>query len=83
MDYAKRFKEKYPNAEVKFEAVKDVDKDTKIRLSTRDFPDVVLVPTITASDLPKYFAPLDDLGLNDKIYFKDYKSFEGKVYGIS
>ncbi|MGO4109835.1 ABC transporter substrate-binding protein [Paenibacillus sp. YAF4_2] len=83
VDYAKRFKEKYPNAEVKFEAVKDVDKDTKIRLSTGDFPDVVLVPTITASDLPKYFAPLDDLGLNDKIYFKDYKSFEGKVYGIS
>lgn len=82
-DYAKRFKEKYPNAEVKFEAVKDLDKDTKIRISTGDFPDVVLVPTIPASDLPKYFAPLDDLGLNDKIYFKDYKSFEGKVYGIS
>jgi len=83
VDYAKRFKEKYPNADVKFEAVKDLDKDTKIRISTGDFPDVVLVPTLPASDLPKYFAPLDDLGLNDQIYFQDYKSYEGKVYGIS
>ncbi|MFB9329431.1 ABC transporter substrate-binding protein [Paenibacillus aurantiacus] len=83
VDYAKRFKEKYPNADVKFEAVTDLDKTTKIRIASGEFPDVVLVPTLPNSDLPKYFAPLDDLGLNDRIYFKDYKSFEGKVYGIS
>ncbi|MBE7680115.1 ABC transporter substrate-binding protein [Paenibacillus sp. P13VS] len=83
VDYAARFKEKYPNAEVKFEAVTDLDKTTKIRIASGEFPDVVLVPTIPNSDLPKYFAPLDDLGLNDRIYFKDYKAFEGKVYGIS
>lgn len=82
-DYAKRFNEKYPNAHVEFEAVQEIDKDTKIRLSTGEFPDVVLIPTITASDLPKFFAPLDDLGLNDKIYFPDYKMHDGKVYGIS
>ncbi|MCR2804637.1 ABC transporter substrate-binding protein [Paenibacillus soyae] len=83
VDYAKRFKEKYPNAEVKFEAVTDHDKTIKIRMSSGEFPDVVLIPTIPNSDLPKYFAPLDDLGLNDRIYFKDYKAYEGKVYGIS
>jgi ABC-type sugar transport system, periplasmic component len=83
VDYAKRFKEKYPNAEVRFEAVTDLDKTTKIRIASGEFPDVVLIPTIPNSDLPKYFAPLDDLGLNDRIYFKDYKAYDGKVYGIS
>ncbi|MDB5054537.1 MAG: extracellular solute-binding protein [Bacilli bacterium] len=83
VDYAKRFNEKYPNAHVKFEAVTDHDKNIKLRLSTNQLPDVSLVPTIPNSDLPKYFAPLDDLGLNDKIYFKDYKAQDGKVYGIS
>ncbi|WP_123041516.1 ABC transporter substrate-binding protein [Cohnella candidum] len=83
VDYAKRFNEKYPNAHVEFEAVTDLDKTTKVRLSSGEYPDVVLIPTIPNSDLPKYFAPLDDLGLNDKIYFKDYKSFDGKLYGIS
>ncbi len=82
-DYAKRFHEKYPNAQVEFEAITDLDKTTKIRMSSGDYPDVVLIPTIPNSDLPKYFTPLDDLGLNDNIYFKDYKSYEGKVYGIS
>lgn len=82
-DYAKRFNEKYPDAHVEFEAVTDLDKTTKIRVGSGEFPDVVLIPTIPNSDLPKYFAPLDDLGLNDRIYFKDYKSFENKVYGIS
>ncbi len=82
-DYAKRFHEKYPNAQVEFEAITDLDKTTKIRMSSGDYPDVVLIPTIPNSDLPKYFTSLDDLGLNDNIYFKDYKSYEGKVYGIS
>lgn len=82
-DYAKRFKEKYPNAEIQFEAITDLDKTTKIRMSSGDFPDVVLIPTIPNSDLPNYFAPLDDLGLTDNIYFKDFKSYEGKLYGIS
>lgn len=82
-DYAKRFNDKYPDAHVEFEAVTDLDKTTKIRVGSGEFPDVVLIPTIPNSDLPKYFTPLDDLGLNDRIYFKDYKSFENKVYGIS
>lgn len=82
-DYAKRFNEKYPDAHVEFEAVTDLDKTTKIRVGSGEFPDVVLIPTIPNSDLPKYFTPLDDLGLNNRIYFKDYKSFENKVYGIS
>jgi raffinose/stachyose/melibiose transport system substrate-binding protein len=82
-DYAKRFKEKYPNADIEFEAIRDYDKNVKVRISTGDYPDIVLIPTIPNADLSKYFAPLDDMGLNDKIYFKDFKSTGGKLYGIA
>lgn len=82
-DYAKRFKEKYPNADVEFEAIRDYDKNVKIRISSGDYPDIVLIPTIPNSDLPKYFAPLDDMGLKDNIYFSDFKAAGGSMYGIA
>ncbi|OGX60979.1 MAG: ABC transporter substrate-binding protein [Paenibacillus sp. RIFOXYA1_FULL_44_5] len=82
-DYAVRFKQKYPDADVEFEALTDYDKNLKIRMASGEMPDVVLIPTIPNTDLPKYFAPLDDLGLNDKIYFKDSKAQDGKLYGIA
>lgn len=83
VDYAKKFHEKYPNAEVNFEAIPDYDKTIKVRLASGDLPDILLIPTIPKADLPKYFAPLDDLGLTDKIYFKDFQSTDGKLYGIA
>jgi raffinose/stachyose/melibiose transport system substrate-binding protein len=83
VDYAKKFHEKYPNAEINFEAIPDYDKTIKVRLASGDLPDILLIPTIPKADLPKYFAPLDDLGLTDKIYFKDFQSTDGKLYGIA
>jgi len=83
VEYAKRFSEKYPNAKVEFEAITDHDQGIKLRMASGELPDVTLIPSIPNSDLPKYFAPLDDLGLNDRIYFPDFKAWEGSVYGIS
>jgi len=83
VEYARRFSEKYPNAKVEFEAITDHDQGIKLRMSTGQLPDVVLIPTIPNNELPNYFAPLDDLGLNDRIYFPEYKSWDGKLYGIS
>lgn len=82
-EYAKRFNEKYPEAHVEFEATIDYDKTAKMRLSSGDFPDVMNIPTIASSELPNYYAPLDDLGLSDKIRFPDYKSDNGTLYGIA
>lgn len=83
-EYAKKFTEKYPKATVEFEAIKDYDQTLKVRLASAEVPDVILIPkTVTKDKLPEFFAPLDDLGLNDKLYFKDsYTSTDGKVYGI-
>jgi raffinose/stachyose/melibiose transport system substrate-binding protein len=82
-DYAAKFKAKYPNAEIEFEAIRDYDKNVKVRISSGDYPDIVLIPTVPNSDLPKYFAPLDDMNMGDRIYFKDFKATGGKMYGIA
>lgn len=83
VDYEKRFEEKYPGVDLKFEAILDYDKTLKIRIASGDFPDVVFTPTIPNNELSNYFAPLDDIQFSDEIYFKDLKSFEGKMYGVS
>ncbi|ASA25905.1 ABC transporter substrate-binding protein [Paenibacillus donghaensis] len=83
-EYLKRFNEKYPNIEVELEASQtDYNQQSKVRMASGELPDIMFIPTIPNSDLPKYFAELDDLGLNDQITFKDFKSFEGKLYGIT
>jgi raffinose/stachyose/melibiose transport system substrate-binding protein len=83
-EYVKRFNEKYPNIKVEFEASQtDYNQQAKVRMASGELPDVMFIPTIPNSDLPKYFASLDDLGLNDQITFKDLRSFEGKLYGIT
>ncbi|ULO06781.1 extracellular solute-binding protein [Paenibacillus sp. 19GGS1-52] len=83
-EYVKRFNEKYPNITVEFEASQtDYNQQAKVRMASGELPDVMFIPSIPNSDLPKYFASLDDLGLNDQITFKDFKSFDGKLYGIT
>jgi ABC-type glycerol-3-phosphate transport system substrate-binding protein len=81
-EYAEAFRAKYPNAEVEFEALKDYESAIKLRMATAEMPDVILIPNMPNAQLPDYFAELDDLGLNDVIRFKDYKSLNGKVYGL-
>ncbi|QGQ98359.1 extracellular solute-binding protein [Paenibacillus psychroresistens] len=83
-EYAEQFHAKYPDATVEFQAIKDYDQTIKIRMASNELPDIILIPgTVKNSDLPTFFAPLDDLGLNDRIYFKDNRSLDGKLYGIS
>lgn len=83
-EYVKRFNEKYPNIKVEFEASQtDYNQQAKVRMASGELPDVMFIPSIPNSDLPKYFSSLDDLGLNDQITFKDFKSYEGKLYGIT
>ncbi|HTG71352.1 MAG TPA: extracellular solute-binding protein, partial [Candidatus Udaeobacter sp.] len=82
-DYEKRFEEKYPGVDLKFEAITDYDKTLKIRIASGDFPDVVFTPTIPNAELPNYFAPLDDIAFSGDIHFKDLKAQEGKMYGVS
>lgn len=85
VEYAKRFNEKYPKVKVEFEALADYEGQVKIRLNTKDYGDVLLIPAqIPVSDYPHFFEPLGTVEeLEDKYLFVTEKQLEGKVYGIS
>jgi len=81
--YVDAFEAKYPGTTVKIEGLKDYEQTIRVRMAANELPDVLSLVETTQSDLPKFYEPLDDLGLNDNIYFKDYNSYNGKLYGIT
>lgn len=83
-EYIKRFNEKYPDIKIEFEGSQtDYNQQAKVRMASGELPDLMFIPDIPNSDLPKYFASLDDLQLSSEITFKDFKSYDGKLYGIT
>ncbi|MFC5529741.1 ABC transporter substrate-binding protein [Cohnella yongneupensis] len=84
-DYVAEFKKLYPNADVEIEAVKDQSNILKVRAASGQLPDVTFVggDSIQPKDYPKFFAPLDDLGLNDQVYFAGQSTIDGKLYAIT
>ncbi|KQQ05555.1 MULTISPECIES: ABC transporter substrate-binding protein [unclassified Rathayibacter] len=85
-DYAKAFEEKYPGTTVKFEALTDYEGDTKIRLNSKDYGDVLLIPSsnVTKDDYANYFEPLGSTEeLSSQYRFTNEGSFDGTAYGIS
>lgn len=82
--YVPRFNEKYPNIKVNFEAITDYEGQVKIRMNTKDYGDVLLIPNyVLPSDLPDYFVPLGTVEeLGEKYLFVDEQQYEGVSYGI-
>ncbi|MBB6729508.1 ABC transporter substrate-binding protein [Cohnella zeiphila] len=81
--YVDAFEAKYPGTEVKIEGLKDYEQTIRVRMAADELPDVLSLVETTKADLPKFYEPLDDLGLDDDIYFKDFNAYQGKVYGIT
>ncbi|HLL67392.1 MAG TPA: ABC transporter substrate-binding protein [Micromonosporaceae bacterium] len=85
-EYKKKFEAKYPGTSVKFEAITDYEGEVRIRMNTKDYGDVLLIPgSITQDQLPTYFEPLGTVDeLAGKYRFvKSEQTFEGKSYGIA
>ena len=58
-DYKKKFEAKYPDVDVKFEAITDYEGEVRIRMNTKDYGDVLLIPnSVTADQLADFFEPL-------------------------
>lgn len=83
-DYATKFNEKHPDVKIKFEALSDYEGQIMPRMNTKDYGDVLLVPTsIPLDDIPDFFEPLGDLEeMQDKYYSLDERSVDGTVYGM-
>ncbi|PJI93583.1 ABC transporter substrate-binding protein [Luteimicrobium subarcticum] len=84
-DYSAAFAKKYPGTTVKWEAITNYEDDVTIRLNSKDYGDVLLIPNKVAKDqLGQFFEPLgtvDDLG---KTYrFVNEQAYGGNVYGLA
>jgi ABC-type glycerol-3-phosphate transport system substrate-binding protein len=83
--YAEEFRKTYPKVKVEFEALTDYEGEVKIRMNTKDYGDVLMIPgAVAKNDYPKFFA---SLGSSDyfkgKYRFTDKTEVNGKVYGIA
>jgi ABC-type glycerol-3-phosphate transport system substrate-binding protein len=83
-DYAKEFNKKYPDVKVNFQALADYEGDTKVRMNSKDYGDVLLIPTsLPIADIPAFFEPLGDLkDMSDKYSGVEERAVDGKAYGI-
>lgn len=83
-DYKARFNKIYPNIKINYEAITDYVEDVTIRMTTKDWGDICMLPTtIDKNQYPEMLVSFGDLETLDKIYtFMDSRSYEGKVYGI-
>jgi ABC-type glycerol-3-phosphate transport system substrate-binding protein len=84
-DYKKKFEAIYPNIHVTFQALKDYEGETKIRLNTSNYGDVLLIPnSVTPKQLSTFFEPLGNTADMAKKYrFTAEQSYQGKDYGIA
>jgi ABC-type glycerol-3-phosphate transport system substrate-binding protein len=85
-DYKKKFEAKYPGTSVKFEAITDYEGEVRVRMNTKDYGDVLLIPnSVTTDQLANFFEPLGTVDeLKDKYRFvRTEQTYEGKVYGLA
>lgn len=84
-EYAKEFDELYPGKQtVEFEPIDDYENQVKIRLSSSDYGDVLLIPnTSDVQHLSEFFVPLGDYDkLAEKYLCIDDRSFNNITYGL-
>jgi raffinose/stachyose/melibiose transport system substrate-binding protein len=82
--YVPAFNKIYPNVKVSFQALKDYEGETKIRMNTTDYGDVLLIPNaIKPNQLASYFTPLGTVADLSKTYrLTTEQSFMGTTYGL-
>jgi ABC-type glycerol-3-phosphate transport system substrate-binding protein len=83
--YAAQFNLVYPNVKVTFQGLTDYEGETKIRMNTSNYGDVLLIPSaLPKSEYPEFFAPLgSSTDLTAKYRFIDNGTVNGQVYGIA
>ncbi|MFJ6437548.1 ABC transporter substrate-binding protein [Streptomyces sp. NPDC091416] len=83
--YAERFRTIYPKVTVKFEGLTDYEGEARIRMNTKHYGDVLMIPgAVAKNDYPRFFAPLGSTEeLSKKYRFSDKTAVGGKVYGVA
>ncbi|WP_233269718.1 ABC transporter substrate-binding protein [Heyndrickxia camelliae] len=83
-EYTKEFNQKYPNINVKVETITDYAGQMKIRMNSKDYGDVFMLPdTVKPQDFKNFVEPLGKQAELEKKYMAlSNKSYNGTTYGI-
>lgn len=82
--WVREFQALHPGARVRVEGIADYEAAMPKRFEARNYGDVMLVPRdMPRQTFPKYFVPLNNLQLQDKIYFADNWAYEGQHYAYT
>lgn len=84
-EYAATFNETYPDVTVEFEAITDYEGETRIRMNTEDYGDVLLIPrSVSPDQYADFFEPLGATDqLAEKYRFVTEAAFDGQTYGLA
>ena len=75
--FSDKYTENNPNVKIEWQGITDYEGDTKVRLNSSDYGDVLLIPnSLPVSELLTYFEPL---GKSTDSEIKDYKSNTNKA----
>ena len=82
--WIREFQALHPGTRVKIQGISDYETHIASRLEARSYGDVILVPR----DMPKqvyekYFVPLNDLQLSEKIYFPEIWEYQKQHYAYA
>ena len=82
--YIKEFNKLYPNITVKVEGGTNYGDAALTRLQGGDWGDMMMIPTVDASELQNYFLPFGTVdNLKDEVHYVYAQQYDGNVYGIS
>lgn len=82
--WVKAFEATHPSIKVSIQGIPDYEAAMQKRFAERKYGDVVLVPRNMPKQVyEKYFIPLNDLNIDDRIYFPRNWEFGGKHYAYT
>lgn len=84
-EYAAAFNAIYPDVEVEFEGITDYQPTVKIRMSTKEYGDVLAMPVdeMSVDQLGDFFEPIgSEADLEQKYLWVDTVSYDGTTYGL-
>lgn len=86
-DYKKTFEARFPGAKIEFEAIKDYESDIVIRMQTKEYGDVLMLPdAVPSGNFAAYFEPfgtVEELSGKYRPEFLTTKISNGQVYGLA
>ena len=82
-EYVAEFNKLYPNVKVDIEGVTDYSNDALTRLTSGDWGDIMMIPSVDKGDLSNYFLSYGDIDtMNQQINYASTWEYDGQVYGV-